>query len=647
MDKCFCHLNGYKVKDADARRMLSGEASMGDIKVSGIKSANLFNFDNIINKTHSRVIINGVADNFTLSSNRDTSYDSVTWNLGIIDYNKIYYSFNTDVTTSSQYGYIMVSPDGTFDNKVNLFEITDTNNSVDLSEYQGQYLLVLFRANAKTVYVSQTITNLIVSISEISKYSPYFELATKDDLKNVSPSDVTVESKGYYSYSMPMGVCPTATNGEWISTNLDAACYPILKEIIDKLTADDIHRMTLVIENTSENIVVDGTTVPKGSPSHIVFDEFNYFEDTFNGIEGHFYSFTGCVTPSRNSNNQLSYETKAEMTVSVNNLDGSYEIVGCTLALTTVKYLPTANTEEYIPTGDYNPATKKYVDDKVKSIENGTSSGSSSSSNVIKLVTNTSVRTGYNDGTRGNYSGLSFDNTSLINIGNAITEAYAKGITAADYLYQVYSDANTIIRMRALNDEFYETNIQSKPNKLYLASDFREFTASNYNLNKVANTYLVLNLSWNGNICTCTSAEGRSYQNEVITARNLMTKGSDYFASKTSTSMSNYCSAGEGVSYNSFTFKEVGDVKYINIDATLTNGIASNLTLLTTSNSSLLQNLPRVSKAYICTNNENGTLGEVIKEITAYTTSDGDSNIYINGSHEGTCRLIYSITWIK
>lgn len=135
---------------------------------------NLFNFDNILYKTHStRITMTGSANNFTLSSTHSTGYDSVTWNLGKINYDKIYYSFGTDVTTSSQYGYVMVSPDGTYENRINLFEIKDTNNSVDLSQYQDYYLLILFRANAKTLYVSQTITNLIVSKNDVKSYIPY------------------------------------------------------------------------------------------------------------------------------------------------------------------------------------------------------------------------------------------------------------------------------------------------------------------------------------------------------------------------------------------------------------------------------------------------------------------------------------------
>lgn len=41
-ERCFCHLNGYKVKDAEARRKLDGTLPMDNIRVSSIECKNIF-----------------------------------------------------------------------------------------------------------------------------------------------------------------------------------------------------------------------------------------------------------------------------------------------------------------------------------------------------------------------------------------------------------------------------------------------------------------------------------------------------------------------------------------------------------------------------------------------------------------------------
>ena len=44
-EQCFCHFNGFKVKDSEARQKLDGKLGMGNIEVSSIKCKNMFNID--------------------------------------------------------------------------------------------------------------------------------------------------------------------------------------------------------------------------------------------------------------------------------------------------------------------------------------------------------------------------------------------------------------------------------------------------------------------------------------------------------------------------------------------------------------------------------------------------------------------------
>ena len=167
------------------------------------------------------------------------------------------------------------------------------------------------------------------------------------------------ESKGYYTYDLPLGLCPTRNDSEWFSTDLPVESYPILKEIINKLKADNVTRMTLVLNNTSKNVEFNGEIFENPSPEQVLFDEFLIIPASEDG-EPTIYSFDGIERPSRNSNGQMSYETKVMLTV---NEDSNGEIIHASISQNTLRYLPIGNEEEYTPSGDYNPATKKYVDD--------------------------------------------------------------------------------------------------------------------------------------------------------------------------------------------------------------------------------------------------------------------------------------------
>lgn len=165
--------------------------------------------------------------------------------------------------------------------------------------------------------------------------------------------------------------------------------------------------------------------------------------------------------------------------------------------------LSTTNTEEYTPTSDYNPATKKYVDDNVKTYTAGDNI-TISEDNVISVsgiefpiyriqtIANYINSTGY----------TSIDDQSKLKITEEINKAYKNGLNSIGFI--VSSGANNEQYLFVNNNN----NIQNKPPTYWL-----------YSIDSIHNRYnnmdspyqlltmqLSINLSWTGDTCSCTSA---------------------------------------------------------------------------------------------------------------------------------------------
>lgn len=168
--------------------------------------------------------------------------------------------------------------------------------------------------------------------------------------------------------------------------------------------------------------------------------------------------------------------------------------------------LSTTNTEEYTPTADYHPATKKYVDDNVKTYTAGDNI-TISEDNVISV-----------SGAKINFpiyiidddDDMFFDDVSKYyslnetvrnKISQNITELYSTGQSSCGFILR---DINKSKQYLLLNSD---SDIQSKPESFWI-----------YGLNSINNRYtpesayrvvtaqLSLSLSWSGDTCTCTEA---------------------------------------------------------------------------------------------------------------------------------------------
>jgi hypothetical protein len=168
-------------------------------------------------------------------------------------------------------------------------------------------------------------------------------------------------------------------------------------------------------------------------------------------------------------------------------LSWSGETCTCTEAIIFLSQIPVLakdNASEYTPTGDYNPATKKYVDDViVGSIEFPIYR--------IQTITNSISTIGY---TR-------IDDQSTLKIAEEINKAYKNGLDSIGF----------IVSSKAKDEQYLFVNngagIQTKPRHYWLYSiDSIHNRYNNTQSYSLLTLQLTISLSWTGDTCSCTSA---------------------------------------------------------------------------------------------------------------------------------------------
>lgn len=168
-------------------------------------------------------------------------------------------------------------------------------------------------------------------------------------------------------------------------------------------------------------------------------------------------------------------------------LSWSGETCTCTEAIIFLSQIPVLakdNASEYTPTGDYNPATKKYVDDViVGSIEFPIYR--------IQTITNSISTIGY----------TSIDDQSTLKIAEEINKAYKNGLDSIGF----------IVSSKAKDEQYLFVNngagIQTKPRNYWLYSiDSIHNRYNNTQSYSLLTLQLTISLSWTGDTCSCTSA---------------------------------------------------------------------------------------------------------------------------------------------
>lgn len=168
-------------------------------------------------------------------------------------------------------------------------------------------------------------------------------------------------------------------------------------------------------------------------------------------------------------------------------LSWSGDTCTCTEAIIFLSQIPVLakdNASEYTPTGDYNPATKKYVDDViVGSIEFPIYR--------IQTITNSISTTGY----------TSIDDQSTLKIAEEINKAYKNGLDSIGF----------IVSSKAKDEQYLFVNnnvgIQTKPRNYWLYSiDSIHNRYNNTQSYSLLTLQLTISLSWTGDTCSCTRA---------------------------------------------------------------------------------------------------------------------------------------------
>lgn len=168
-------------------------------------------------------------------------------------------------------------------------------------------------------------------------------------------------------------------------------------------------------------------------------------------------------------------------------LSWSGDTCTCTEAIIFLSQIPVLakdNASEYTPTGDYNPATKKYVDDViVGSIEFPIYR--------IQTITNMIYTTGY----------TIIDDQSTLKIAEAINKAYKNGLDSIGF----------VVSSKAKDEQYLFVNngagIQTKPRNYWLYSiDSIHNRYNNTQSYSLLTLQLTISLSWTGDTCSCTSA---------------------------------------------------------------------------------------------------------------------------------------------
>jgi hypothetical protein len=343
-DKCFCHLNGYRVKDAEARRQLAGDLPMGNITVSGIKGKNLFNIGNY-KKLGTTVIENGI--NITYNNDGTVLFNGQCsqelWlDIGDIILGPGTYTFSGCAKGGSASTYLMRL-------YFNDTSYRDIGEGVTFTISETTEIIHIHIYSYKDYIFDNVIFKPMIEKDGVrTEYAPYFELVTKEDLDNIE-IDSLGGVENIYHLELPLGLIVQGQDMIY-SNELSLECQQLITAFFnDVIVKDNPTNPILIIHNTSESVEVDGVTINNPSPRMLVLRNDSIIEpgDGF-GI----YSFKGHDV----HDDRLYLDTHVEscnhyqLTVNYNIEDNSFVIATCYLASSSYNLV----TEEYIKDNSFD-----------------------------------------------------------------------------------------------------------------------------------------------------------------------------------------------------------------------------------------------------------------------------------------------------
>lgn len=201
-----------------------------------------------------------------------------------------------------------------------------------------------------------------------ANYHPATKKYVDDALANIPQG--SGDTKGFYTYKVDLGNIGFAGEIDdygWITHMVTDQCKTEINDLINKMLTDDIGQPLVVIENTNAEADLKSMLL-FGFDCDYDPDTMQNLDFTLHGVANYVGSATGSL--------MMKYENAVMFAGSGIVTDGVWDATALAIAVTTQQSLTTDNQMEYVPTGDYNPATKKYVDDAVAGASGGITSES-------------------------------------------------------------------------------------------------------------------------------------------------------------------------------------------------------------------------------------------------------------------------------
>jgi hypothetical protein len=325
------------------------------------------------------------------------------------------------------------------------------------------------------------------------------------------------DAKGFYTYKVDLGNIGFAGEIDdygWITHMVTDKCKTEINDLINKMLTGNIGQPLVVIENTNAEADLK---------SMLLFGfDCNYDPATMQNLD---FTLHGVVNyiGSATGSQMMKYENAVMLAGSGIVTDGVWDANMVIVAVTTQQSLTTDNQMEYVPTGDYNPATKKYVDDAV--------AGAKSEEN--------------NPGLYSLNVGLKFNGESPFNYTDADIVERGRAIIQDAYDRQFPTIGILLNGKRTVMFEGTSSTLTSNKLNSYTFNGYYTADPVNYDLLGVV---LYISGSWSGETFTCKSVSGR-----LATSKIRMTHQSDVLIKTNTTS---YTPTG---SYHPATKKYVDD----------------------------------------------------------------------------------------
>lgn len=383
-EKCFCHLNGYEVKDSSAR---------SDIKTANNK---INTIENTLPTKADKTYVDNAIKNIDIPEATAKGYYYMELPLGNIGIKENEYEYNELASsTFTKFDEFLNAISDVKQPKLVIANTTDSITNLDGTVIENPIPRYVELGNlTKTVIEGKTIYNMFGVCNSLRTYEDNYDFIA-DLLINGTESDsgYTIEhvflnikkiylpTKEYINevvnknpiYFIDLSEVEFKTFGSSYNLQLPTEAKTLFENLINneigKTLSNDVYVNGLFVFKF-KNIAMalsQGLYYQIGQASFSVYLRTITTIINKNGIDSGGYSdYVNSMHIDLTYNSDL-----RKITINKFSLTLQDYVQGINKVYINNNVLTKTNTNSYTPTGNYNPATKKYVDDKVASIETG------------------------------------------------------------------------------------------------------------------------------------------------------------------------------------------------------------------------------------------------------------------------------------